>query len=783
MTAAWFESALRALVLALAVWAGLRTLGVRNVVALKAAWGLVLCAALAMPLLISAAARWNLVPANLAVVLPAQAPRWVKALWPLATHPAVPVAHAAPEAAAAQPTVKLSYADVAELNALIDAESTRLAKSANVKTLKIAPKRAVELAIPATAGADRYPAPVVAQGELVNASRSNDAARAGFHLIKQTAVDIAWISYFAIAATLLGRMIYGLAVALRLCFRAKPVTLGTEPDLADGLDLRSSSDVASPVTIGSIVILPDDYAQWSSEKLRIVLAHERSHIRQRDFYLQLAAGAYAALFWVSPLGWWLKRKLSELAEAISDRAGLEEAASRSAYAQVLLEFAALPRPTRLGVAMARTGNLTRRIERLLNETTFRQAYADTRLRAFAAVLLVPAALFAATATIHVQAAAQTQEPAPPAPADTSTPAPPAMPPAPASTPAPAAAPNPLEGQSTPPPEAPEVTEPMPAPEAAPSLAPPPAVPQAPGVAPVPPTPGVAPLPPTPPAAPLVLEDDDDAPTIAAWDDANGKPHKMKVERGMVMRMDDNGDTYILVRGNGSYSVSGGAENEALQKARKMAKGDFILYTHDGKSYVIDDPATVAQIEATFSPMRAWAVKARILSDQQKGMAIKERAMAERAGQIAEKARAIADKQQVYLLQHKQLTDDQAAAILHSQDLKKQMANLNATMARLQAEDDKKLTDADLASVRAQVAELQAKLGAMQWHLDAMATPKIDIEIPKIDIDEHMALEMSRLGEEQSRLAQIQDQMSKENDKKVKAIIQESLKNGMAKPIQ
>ena len=50
---------------------------------------------------------------------------------------------------------------------------------------------------------------------------------------------------------------------------------------------------------------------------------KRSHVRQRDFYLQLLAGLYAALFWFSPLGWWLKRKLSDLGEAISDRAGLE----------------------------------------------------------------------------------------------------------------------------------------------------------------------------------------------------------------------------------------------------------------------------------------------------------------------------------------------------------------------------------------------------------------------------------------------------------------------------
>jgi hypothetical protein len=48
----------------------------------------------------------------------------------------------------------------------------------------------------------------------------------------------------------------------------------------------------------------------------------------RDFYLQVLAGLYGAMFWFSPLGWWLKRKLSELGEAISDLAGLEEAASR-----------------------------------------------------------------------------------------------------------------------------------------------------------------------------------------------------------------------------------------------------------------------------------------------------------------------------------------------------------------------------------------------------------------------------------------------------------------------
>ena len=56
--------------------------------------------------------------------------------------------------------------------------------------------------------------------------------------------------------------------------------------------------------------------------------------------------------------------------------------------------------------MARSGRLSQRIERLLNDNSFRQAFAGTRRRALLAVLLVPVALFAATALVRVQAAGQ-----------------------------------------------------------------------------------------------------------------------------------------------------------------------------------------------------------------------------------------------------------------------------------------------------------------------------------------------------------------------------------------
>lgn len=64
------EAALRSLLLALAVWAGLRVFRVRNVLAQKSAWGLVLASALLMPILAPFAARWQFLPSGATLTLP-----------------------------------------------------------------------------------------------------------------------------------------------------------------------------------------------------------------------------------------------------------------------------------------------------------------------------------------------------------------------------------------------------------------------------------------------------------------------------------------------------------------------------------------------------------------------------------------------------------------------------------------------------------------------------------------------------------------------------------------
>ncbi|HEV2326702.1 MAG TPA: M56 family metallopeptidase [Terracidiphilus sp.] len=409
MLTAVIEAALRSLVLALMVWAGLRLFRIRNVVAQRGAWTAVLIGSLLMPVVVPISARWRVLP--------------------FATIPAPSSLH--------------------RLQSALASASIAAPVSASSGDASIVASTHVQNAASRTAIATPSPHPdYVPLFNFVRSAVPEMASPRSIPAVPQfSRPGAALILYIAIAAALLARLLFGLAVALRLWYSSAPVAGSDAARIGADLNLRFSRRISTPITIGSGVVLPADYRCWAEEKLRIVLAHERSHVSRHDFHLQILASAYAALTWFSPLGWWLKHKLCDLGEAISDRSGLDAASNRSAYAQVLLEFAAMPRPTLTGVAMARSSSISRRIERLLNDRYLRHAFAGGA-RAGSAVLILPAVLFAASALVHVQAATQSSSGLPAANAATaSLPAAPAIrplralpgaPPTSATSPAPAA---------------------------------------------------------------------------------------------------------------------------------------------------------------------------------------------------------------------------------------------------------------------------------------------------------------------------------------------------------
>jgi hypothetical protein len=610
---------------------------------------------------------------------------------------------------------------------------------------------------------------------------------------------ILWL-YLAVAGVLILRLVCGLAAALRLLHTAKPITLDALVPHSASLRLLCSARVASPVTICSSIVLPADYATWDSEKLRIVLAHERSHIRQGDFYLQLLAGVYAAAVWFSPLGWWLKRTLSDLAEAISDRAGLEEAADRTSYAQILLEFAASPRPTLIGVAMARSGSISRRIERLLNDSSFSQAFAGTR-RGLVALAVVPVALFAATALVRVDAAGQQSEQM----AQVVLPTTGVVTPEIGTTPQepPEATPKPEAiGEGSPAPTiAPQAAEDAVTPKAAEDCAPahaviltPPAHLTAPAVlAPVPPahaivsprilvlpgTPahsltliapaapgharilGVPALAPAPPNASLAIimppqmghgEGHGSGYTVAQNEHGNTVTYSNNGKKsGYRYYFSDHGDSYAIVRGDGSHQMSfnGDIHSSDIDKARQQAGGkDFLWFTHDGKSYIVDDPATLAQIEAMYKPMED-------LGRQQEELGKKQEALGK---------------------QQEDIGHQQEHASVPTPDMSKEIAGIEEAMAKLKASQGKNMTQDEFGELQEKLGELQGRLGDLQGEIGSKQG-EFGARMGEL------GSKMGELGSQMGRLGEQQGKIAAQADQKVKSIIDQSLHNGKARPVQ
>ena len=170
------------------------------------------------------------------------------------------------------------------------------------------------------------------------------------------------------ALLLLARLFTGLILARRVIRTAAPV--GDKLRHMRGLRVLESARVSVPLTAGvfrPVVLLPENWREWESERLRAVLAHERSHVERRDALVRVAAQVHRAVLWFSPVAWWLERHLADLAECASDDSALAETVDRSTYAAIVLDFFCTGRKRLAieGLAMAQGGSAERRIDRIL----------------------------------------------------------------------------------------------------------------------------------------------------------------------------------------------------------------------------------------------------------------------------------------------------------------------------------------------------------------------------------------------------------------------------------
>lgn len=179
--------------------------------------------------------------------------------------------------------------------------------------------------------------------------------------------DVRWPStallaiLLSISAALILRQAWGTARWWRARRMAKPISPATDPDL----DVRASTQVSSPVTVFSTVLVPLDFEHWPAATRNLALAHERAHVASKDFYVQWLAQFHRGLFWFNPFSWWLASRLSLLSEHVSDDAATEHAEERTTYAKLLLSLVQRASVGGEVVPMVRGSSVGPRIERIL----------------------------------------------------------------------------------------------------------------------------------------------------------------------------------------------------------------------------------------------------------------------------------------------------------------------------------------------------------------------------------------------------------------------------------
>jgi len=384
------------------------------------------------------------------------------------------------------------------------------------------------------------------------------------HARGTTVLSLAVFGYCVVAAMLSLRLCAGVGFALRLRNQAERVIFPFDPEL----DVRTSARFATPVTIGSSVLLPSDYTSWDGATLRIVLSHERAHVRQKDFYIHALAGLHCALFWFNPFSWWLQRQLSELGEALSDCAAVGQAESRTSYAEILLAFATRSHWPLTGVAMASASNLTPRIERLLSDRGFERSFAPKQRLPFIAAGVVALAMIASTSMVRAT--------------DTTPPNTPAAPTPPAALNSPAAL-NPPAAPAAP---------------STPAALNPPATPA------VPSTPAM-------PKKPVKVRklSNSDFNSVADAGDAD-----------TVVEHDD-----AATDEEGVLAIHSGHSNMMFDSGNRLPsqRGDYIYFQHNGKPYLIQDPQIISQAQALLAPMKQLGERQKLLGDQQALLAEKQ----------------------------------------------------------------------------------------------------------------------------------------------------------------
>lgn len=606
-------------------------------------------------------------------------------------------------------------------------------------------------------------------------------------------MTIAGVLYASVAVFFLARLLLGISFGRRLESNARliddPQALARLYFFASSAGLHGAPHLAEsellsvPVTFGikdPSILLPATWREWEPGELDAVLAHEISHVARRDALTERLSLLHRAVFWFSPLSWWLDRRLAELAEEASDDAALAAGADRTRYAETVLGFfaaleAASGRVWWQGVAMASAGQAEKRLDRILEwkgSVAMQLKKPVVVAVAFLAipVVCVTAACRPTISKVHAQQEQSAKPPALPAPAQ------------------PAAAPNPAAA-----PESPEPPSPATAPTPSPVPNPAPTVHVS-----VVPMVRVYPHVVISPAIPIVTLDDISTMQFAVKPDvhvatnvavtplATIKPRvsvmpiislpRISVfapqalpsaqsghSNTLITGEDDDGQQFVISSGNSSvvvtgngFSMNSGSDSNFVRSLRHNVSGDFIWFIRDGKAYTITDPATIKRAMEFFAPAQELGRKQEELGKQQEALGAQQEALGS---------------------QQETLGDQMEKVRIKIPDMTVELQKLEAELKKLGDSG----TQEDLSRIQEKIGEIQNRIGELQSQAGDQQSQLGEKQGALGEQQGKLGDQQGKLGEQQEELGRQQEEASKKASQQMKQLLDDSVAHGLAKP--
>jgi beta-lactamase regulating signal transducer with metallopeptidase domain len=487
-----------------------------------------------------------------------------------------------------------------------------------------------------------------------------------------------------------GHAIHDEHVRLRLASRAYAYGMKFVPGAVE------SNLISVPVTMGvlrSTILLPTDWREWDEAKLNAVLTHEVSHVARRDALTQRLSLLHRAIFWFSPLSWWLHHQLAALAEQASDEAALSSGANRNDYARTLLGFfeALHASPGRVwwqGVSMATAGQAERRMERILAW----KGVVTMGLKKSALVTMIALSV----PVVYLAAAVRTVNAAP---NDTKSPQSLAASPVAEAPSAPTAPNSALPAQETitgtvPPAGGTAVIQPIA------------------NVAPITPISSIAAIPPISPAWPYQSASSAGGTSYGRYSYSYDEPR------------------FVIVTGNSdSMTMSGSSEDARhAQNLKKKVPGDFIWFERDERSYIIRDQATIDRARKLWAPQEELGKKQEELGKRQEALGKQQEELGKKMEQVQVKVPDMTAE--LDRLKAKLQKLGPSATMEQLGDLQSEIGDLQSKIGEVQSqagEQQSKLGEqmGALGEQQGKLGEEQGKLGEQQGELGEQASHQME----------------------------------------------------------